>query len=91
VKLDSFSSECGRAKDEIALLDRALVGVRLEYEPQPGFDCSKVSGIVSRLVTIRNGCYNVAVEAFEDARLYNIITEDDDTPAALLGFGVLPH
>lgn len=64
-----------------------LARVNFEYsDPEPGFDRSKVKGLVATLMNLKaeNHEYSTALEICAGGRLYNVIVEDDDTGAQLL-------
>jgi structural maintenance of chromosome 2 len=65
----------------------SLARINFEYsDPEPGFDRSKVKGLVATLMDLKaeNHKYSTALEICAGGRLYNVIVEDDDTGAKLL-------
>ena len=53
-------------------------------DPEPGFDRSRVKGMVAHLIEVRNPHYTRAVEAVAGNKLYNVIVDNEKTGQALL-------
>jgi structural maintenance of chromosome 2 len=69
-----------------------LAGMDFSYsDPEPGFDRSKVKGLVASLITLDKGKeqYSTALEICAGGRLYNVVVEDEKTGSKLLSNGRL--
>ena len=53
-------------------------------DPEPGFDRSRVKGMIAHLIEVRNPHYTRAVEAVAGNKLYNVIVDNEKTGQALL-------
>jgi len=62
-----------------------LSSVRLDYQdPEPGFDRSRVKGLVAQLVEIKDEKYATALEVTAGGRLYNVVVDNEETGTGLL-------
>jgi structural maintenance of chromosome 2 len=67
-----------------------LSSVRLDYQdPEPGFDRSRVKGLVAQLVEIKDEKYATALEVTAGGRLYNVVVDNEETGTGLLQKGGL--
>lgn len=58
----------------------AQLAGRLSFEyvnPMPGFDRSRVKGLVARLVTIKDPAHSTALEVVAGGRLYQVSLKND--------------
>lgn len=73
-------------------LKSRLAGVDFSYsDPEPGFDRTKVKGLVASLIGLEedNHKYSTALEICAGGRLYNVVVEDEVTGSKLLSNGKL--
>jgi len=79
-------------KDKMDRLSSQLVSLNFDYtDPYPGFDKSKIKGLVAELITIPKDKIDtsLALEITAGGRLYNVVVENEVVGADLLEHGRL--
>ncbi|EPQ29965.1 uncharacterized protein PFL1_02637 [Pseudozyma flocculosa PF-1] len=93
-----LTSKADLSKQVAELLERRdrlksqLAGMDFQYaDPEPGFDRSRVKGLVASLIELdeRNHRYSTALEICAGGRLYNVVVEDETVGSKLLANGRL--
>ncbi|KAK2653531.1 hypothetical protein Ddye_013387 [Dipteronia dyeriana] len=79
-----------KLKDEICDLSAQLANVQFSYrDPVKNFDRSKVKGVVSKLIKVKNSSTMTALEVTAGGKLYNVIVDTENTGKQLLQHGDL--
>ncbi|TIA91937.1 hypothetical protein E3P99_00871 [Wallemia hederae] len=83
--VSTLSEQCERLKGSMSALDFSYTN------PHPGFDRSKVHGLVANLIDLdpKNAQFATALEVCAGGRLYNVVVEDEKVSTALLEKGQL--
>jgi structural maintenance of chromosome 2 len=79
-------------QEKVDSLDRELISCKFSYsDPEPGFDRSKVKGIVAELIDLeeKNLGSSVALEVCAGAKLYNVVVDSETVGSQLLEKGKL--
>lgn len=58
-------------------------------DPEPGFDRSRVKGLVAELIEVRDAKYNQAIEVTAGGKLYQVVVDTEKTGEMLLKKGNL--
>jgi len=90
--LQDMKSDIAHIKDKIDRLSSQLVSLSFDYtDPYPGFDKSKIKGLVAELITIPKDKIDasLALEITAGGRLYNVVVENEVVGADLLERGRL--
>lgn len=58
-------------------------------DPEPGFDRSKVKGLVANLITVKDAKYTTALEVTAGGKLYQVVVDGEATGKKLLKNGKL--
>jgi structural maintenance of chromosome 2 len=78
-------AEVRRLKESAEALGAQVgAGVDVAWTPPPGFDRSKVKGVVARLVRVRDERAALALEVAAGGQLYHLVVEDDAAGQRLL-------
>jgi len=91
-QLEDMKSDIYDIKDKIDRLSSQLVSLNFDYtDPYPGFDKSKIKGLVAELITIPKDKIDtsLALEITAGGRLYNVVVENEVVGADLLEHGRL--
>lgn len=65
-------------------------GLDLRYcDPEPGFQRSRVKGVVAKLVTVKDAAAATALEVAAGGKLYQVVVDSQATAKALLSRGQL--
>lgn len=91
VKEIKEESEAVRALQErIDMLSNSLADFDFQYaDPEPGFDRSKVKGLVAQLIHVENPEAATALEVTAGGKLFQVVVDSDKTGKALLSGGKL--
>ena len=68
------------------------MGANLQFhytDPEPGFDRSRVKGVLAQLIEVRDPHYTQAVEVAAGGKLYQVVVDTEKTGEALLKHGRL--
>lgn len=78
------------AKEAVEAQSAQLSGLDFRYaDPSPGFDRSKVKGVVAKLVRVADPATSLALEVAAGGKLYQVVVDDEVTGKALLERGRL--
>ncbi|GAX82646.1 hypothetical protein CEUSTIGMA_g10072.t1 [Chlamydomonas eustigma] len=77
-------------QEEIEQLGHQVAGCSFSYtDPRPGFDRSRVHGVVARLVRVLDPASSTALEVTAGGKLYQVVVSDELTAKELLEKGKL--
>ncbi|MEW5297617.1 MAG: hypothetical protein WDW36_000815 [Sanguina aurantia] len=86
----SAGVEVRKAKEEVERLSHDVGNCSFPYsDPHPGFDRSKVHGVVARLVRVLDPAAATALEVTAGGKLYQVVVDSEVTASALLQKGKL--
>eukprot|EP00798_Chlamydomonas_sp_ICE-L_P014593 gene14593-20643_t len=84
------SLEVRRLKDEVDRLSQEVTGCNFRFsDPRPGFDRSKVKGVVAKLVQVKDLKTSTALEVAAGGKLYQVVVQDEVTAKEILEKGRL--
>lgn len=76
--------------DQVDRLGAKLANFEFNYKnPEPGFDRSKVSGLVAELIEVKDKAAMTALEVTAGGKLYNVVVDTESTGKKLLKNGKL--
>lgn len=85
-----LTKEAGLVRDRCDKLNAKLANFDFNYSnPEPGFDRSKVSGMVAKLITVKDPKAMTALEVSAGGKLYNVVVDTEETGKKLLSKGKL--
>lgn len=85
-----LSREVAKLKETYERMVSRFPNLRFDYkDPETGWDRSKVKGLLSSLITVRDVSYATALEVVAGGRLYNIVVDTEVTGKKLLEKGEL--
>lgn len=90
-ELSRFMSQTAALRDQVGTLTSKLdVQLRFAYkDPEPGFDRSRVKGLVAKLVRVRDSQNSTALEITAGAKLYQVVVDTEKTSELILQKGNL--
>ncbi|XP_061761582.1 structural maintenance of chromosomes protein 2 [Nerophis ophidion] len=89
-KRRQLSREVALLKETYERLVSRFPNLRFDYkDPERGWDCSKVKGLVANLISVHDVTYATALEVVAGGRLYNIVVDTEVTGKKLLDKGEL--
>jgi structural maintenance of chromosome 2 len=79
-----------KVNDQVDRLGAKLANFEFNYKnPEPGFDRSKVSGLVAELIEVKDKAAMTALEVTAGGKLYNVVVDTETTGKKLLKNGKL--
>lgn len=82
--------QAAELRDVADRLGAKLANLEFSYKnPEPGFDRSKVKGLVAELIDVKREDAAVALEVTAGGKLYNVVVDDEVTAKKLLSKGQL--
>ncbi|KAL4236668.1 Structural maintenance of chromosomes protein 2 [Mactra antiquata] len=86
----SLSNEVNRLTDKLDNLEARFPHLQFDYkDPEKNFDRRKVSGLVCKLVKVKDVQHATALEVTAGGRLYNVVVDTEQTGKKLLQKGDL--
>ncbi|CAG0924502.1 unnamed protein product, partial [Notodromas monacha] len=84
-EVQNLGRELQEIKDSLKTFDERNPRLAFGYrDPFPGFDRSKVFGIVAKLFTVKDPMFRTAIEVAAGGRLYNVVVDTESTSRAIL-------
>ena len=90
-RVSGLERECSGLRRSLEEAEREVSSsVQFRYtDPEPGFDRSRVKGVVAELIEVREERYSQAVEVAAGGKLYQVVVDSEKTGELLLKKGRL--
>ncbi|XP_077576022.1 structural maintenance of chromosomes protein 2 [Stigmatopora nigra] len=89
-KRRQLTREVANLKENYERLLSRFPNLRFDYkDPEPGWDRTKVKGLLANLITVSDVSYATALEVVAGGRLYNIVVDTEVTGEKLMDKGEL--
>lgn len=89
-EISELNTQIRKLKDQKNQLSSSMNNLEFHYsDPSPGFDRSKVKGLVAELFSIKDEKYSTALEICAGGKLYNVCVDQATTASSLINKGRL--